>query len=111
MSVRKGNDVLAGGTSITIDNALSVASVNPVQNVVVTTALNTKADASTTYNKTEVDSALASKADASDLQNYATVSDMNTALAGKQDTISAGNGINITDNTISIGNISCGTLE
>lgn len=45
----------------TIDDALSYSSTNPVQNKVVKTALDSKADASTTYTKTEVDTALAGK--------------------------------------------------
>lgn len=45
--------------------------------------------------------ALQGKADASALNNYATTSAMNTALAGKQDTLTAGTGITITNNVIS----------
>ena len=40
MSVRKGNKVIAGGNSITVDSALNPTSPNPVQNSVVTAALN-----------------------------------------------------------------------
>lgn len=36
-----------GGSQITVDDALSTSSENPVQNKVVTTALNAKADAAT----------------------------------------------------------------
>ena len=70
MSVRKGNDVLAGGAPIRIDSALSPTSANPVQNAVVT-----------------------------------------TALSSKQDTISAGSGITITDNTVAVSNLDCGTMS
>ena len=51
MSVRKGDDVLAGGAPIRIDSALSTTSANPVQNSVITAALQT------------VDEALANKQD------------------------------------------------
>lgn len=36
-----------GGSQITVDDALSTSSENPVQNKVVTTAINSKADAAT----------------------------------------------------------------
>ena len=44
MSVRKGNDIIAG--KLAVDAALSTVSENPVQNKVVTTALNSKANIS-----------------------------------------------------------------
>lgn len=44
MSVRKGNDVLAGSAPIRIDSALNEASANPVQNKVVTQALKANID-------------------------------------------------------------------
>lgn len=40
MSVRKGNKVVAGGTSVRIDSQLSNTSANPVQNKVITQAIN-----------------------------------------------------------------------
>lgn len=43
MSVRKGNDVIAGGTVITIDSSLNANSINPVQNSAITTAINNNA--------------------------------------------------------------------
>lgn len=60
------------GSSITVDSALSTTSTNPVQNKVITTKLNSKAD----------------------------TSDMSTALAAKQDRMTAGAHINITGSTI-----------
>ena len=39
MSVRKGNKVVAGGNSTRIDSALSLLSANPVQNKVITEAI------------------------------------------------------------------------
>lgn len=59
-------------SSITVDSALSTTSTNPVQNKVITTELNNKAD----------------------------TSDMSTALAAKQDRLTAGAHINITGSTI-----------
>lgn len=58
----------SGGGSITVDDQLSTTSENPVQNKVITNALN----------------------------------NTNTAVSGKQDTLTAGSGINISGNTISI---------
>jgi uncharacterized glyoxalase superfamily protein PhnB len=59
-------------SSITVDSALSTTSTNPVQNKVITAELNSKAD----------------------------TSDMSTALAAKQDRLTAGAHINITGSTI-----------
>lgn len=44
MSVRKGNKVIAGGNSITIDSAISATSPNPVQNKAVAEALENVAE-------------------------------------------------------------------
>lgn len=51
------NGIEYGGTG-TIDTELSSSSKNPVQNKTVTQALNTKADKSTTYTKTETNALL-----------------------------------------------------
>lgn len=40
MSVRKGNKVIAGGNSITIDPEINATSPNPVQNKAVARAVN-----------------------------------------------------------------------
>lgn len=69
MSIRKGNFVIAGGNSITVDSAINPNSINPVQN-----------------------SAIAN------------------ALALKQDTITAGSGIIVDDDAVSVGNLDCGTM-
>ena len=50
---------LPDAEAITIDNKLDSESTNPVQNKVITEALNAKADKATTYTKTEVDSLVA----------------------------------------------------
>lgn len=67
---------------VTVDQTLDTSSTNAIANSAVATALNSKADSSA-------------------LSDYATTSAMNTALAGKQDTLTAGTGITITNNVIS----------
>ena len=81
-----GNIQIEGGGTITVDSALSTDSENPVQNKVITNALNGKQDAGDYALKSEIPnvSTLATKAE----------------LAGKQDALSAGAGIKIADNTI-----------
>lgn len=78
-------DITSGGT-ITVDSALSSTSENPVQNKVITNALNGKQDAGDYALKSEIPdvSTLATKAE----------------LAGKQDALTEGAGIKIADNTI-----------
>ena len=78
-------DITSGGT-ITVDSELSTTSENPVQNKVITSALNGKQDAGDYALKSEIPdvSTLATKAE----------------LAGKQDALTAGAGIKIADNTI-----------
>ena len=81
-----GNIQIEGGGTITVDSALSATSENPVQNKVITSALNGKQDAGDYALKSEIPdiSTLATKAE----------------LAGKQDALTAGAGIKIADNTI-----------
>ena len=81
-----GNIDITGGGTITVDSALSTDSENPVQNKVITSALNGKQDAGDYALKSEIPdiSTLATKAE----------------LAGKQDALTAGAGIKIADNTI-----------
>ena len=67
---------------VTVDQTLDTSSTNAIANSAVATALNSKADSSA-------------------LSDYATTTAMNTALAGKQDTLTAGTGITITNNVIS----------
>lgn len=61
----------------------------------------TSNDVSIYAEKTYVDASLANKANASDLNAYATIANVNSSLATKQDTLTAGSGINITNNVIS----------
>ena len=81
-----GNIDITGGGTITVDSELSSTSENPVQNKVITNALNGKQDAGDYALKSEIPdiSTLATKAE----------------LAGKQDALTAGAGIKIADNTI-----------
>lgn len=78
-------DITSGGT-ITVDSSLSTTSENPVQNKVITNAINGKQDAGDYALKSEIPdvSGLATKAE----------------LAGKQDALTQGAGIQIADNTI-----------
>ena len=81
-----GNINITGGGTITVDSALSTTSENPVQNKVITTALNGKQDAGDYALKSEIP----------DISTLATKEE----LAGKQDALTAGAGIKIADNTI-----------
>lgn len=81
-----GNIDITGGGTITVDSALSATSENPVQNKVITNALNGKQDAGDYALKSEIP----------DVSGLAT----KTELAGKQDALTAGAGIKIADNTI-----------
>lgn len=66
-----------GGGSITVDDQLSTTSTNPVQNKVITEALN----------------------------------NTNSAVSGKQDALTAGTGISINNNVISVDNSSMGGYQ
>ena len=50
MTVRKGNNVIAGGNSITVDNVISAQSPNPVQNSAIANALAQKQEIITAGN-------------------------------------------------------------
>lgn len=69
--------VSSSGGGITVDDQLSTTSTNPVQNKVITEALNST----------------------------------NSAVSGKQDTLTAGTGISINNNTISVDNSSMGGYQ
>ena len=69
--------VSSSGGGIVVDDQLSTTSTNPVQNKVITEALN----------------------------------NTNTAVSGKQDTLTAGTGISINNNTISVDNSSMGGYQ
>lgn len=57
----KLQDHLGGGSSVTVDASLDSGSTNPVANSAITNALDAKADASTTYTKTEVNNLVNNK--------------------------------------------------
>lgn len=81
----EGNIEIQGGGTITVDSDLSTTSENPVQNKVITTALNGKQDAGDYALKSDLNTLatkeeLATKADAS-------------ALSAKQDTLVSGTNI------------------
>ncbi len=84
-----------GGSEITVDSELSTTSENPVQNKVITTELNKKANSSsipTQLSQLTGDS------------THRTVTDTEkSAWNGKQNALTAGNGIDITNNVISAG--------
>lgn len=81
-----GNIQIEGGGTITVDSSLSTTSENPVQNKVITNAINGKQDAGDYALKSEIP----------DVSGLATKEE----LAGKQDALTAGAGIKIADNTI-----------
>lgn len=69
---------------VTVDQTLDTSSTNAIANSAVATALNSKADSSA-------------------LSDYATTSAMNTALAGKQDTLVSGTNIKTINNQSILG--------
>lgn len=98
----------SGWVQITVDTALSDTSTNPVENRVITQALNNKQN--TISNLATIEAGAAAWATAlqpndniTALVNnagYQTAGDVASAISGKQDTMSAGDGISITSNTI-----------
>ena len=105
--------------SIAVDTALSATSSNPVQNQIIKAALDEKADSASlsavatsgSYNDlvdkptipsaVTVDSALSDSSE-NPIQNKV----INSALAAKQDTLTAGDNITIADNVISASGLS-----
>lgn len=94
-------------TKTEVDTALSgKANVSDVYTKTqVDNALSGKANTSDVYNKTQVDNLLTAKADASNVytksQVDSTVSRIDGDIAGKQDVLTAGTGITISNNVIS----------
>lgn len=90
-----------GYVSIIIDTALNHGSTNPVENRVITKALDGKVSLTyleTNYvTKTALDKAIKN----ADLDNYIKTIDFNHALALKQNVLSTGRGISIIDDVIS----------
>lgn len=71
-----------GGSAWTVDDFLSLTSINPVQNRIITAALNKKADISM-------------------LDNYVSIENLSSYLSGYQQLLTAGFGIRIQGNVIS----------
>ena len=82
-------DTLIAGDNITI------------QNNVISATGGGSLDPSNYYNKTQVDNKLALKADKTQLYSYATIANVNSSLATKQDTLIPGENITIVNNVIS----------
>ena len=105
----------SGWAQIVVDTALSTTSTNPVENRVITQALNNKQD--TIPNLNNVISWAAAWATAlqpwdniTQLTNnawYQTAGDVAAAIVWKQDTLTAGEGIDITNNVITNTWITC----
>lgn len=90
MSVRQGNVVIAGGAPVRIDSALNLNSVNPVQNVVITGALNNKQAKLTAGDNITIE---------------------NNVISADTASYTAGSGIIISDDTIAVSNLDCGTMS
>ena len=105
----------SGWQTIVIDTALSTTSTNPVENRVITQALNNKQN--TISNLSAIESWAAAWATAvqpwdniTQLTNnawYQTAGDVASAISWKQDVLTAGEGIDITNNVITNTWITC----
>ena len=85
----------SGGGTITVDSSLNYASTNPVENRVITLALDGKVDNDTLSSYATKQYVTNTLKDA-DLEGYAKTGD----LDAKQDTLTPGTGISIVDNVI-----------
>ncbi len=101
------------GSGITVDSELSDSSENPVQNKVISSALNSKVNNTTTVNGHALSSNVTVTKSDIGLGNVDNTSDADkpisnatqAALNEKQNTLSAGTNIDITNNTISTKNV------
>lgn len=84
----EGNIEISGGGTITVDTELSETSENPVQNKIITAALNEKAS------KTELSNVSTSKADKADVY---TKQEVDNKLATKQATLIQGTNITLSE--------------
>ena len=91
----------SGNSNITVDKTLSTLSANPVENRTITIALQGKVDNSALQQYAKK-SDLTGKVDSTELENYVTNIQHIQDLATKQNVLTAGSGISIEDNTISI---------
>ena len=110
----EGNISIEAGSSITVDNALSTTSENPVQNKVITTKVNSletslgsKANASdipTKVSQLENDSTYQTKANLDTaLEGYATTESVTTEVGKKQDKLVSGTNIKTVNNQSLLG--------
>lgn len=90
MSLRQGDIVIAGGATVKIDSALNPNSVNPVQNRVITGALNNKQAKLTAGDNITIE---------------------NNVISADTASYTAGSGITITDETIAVSDLDCGTMS
>jgi hypothetical protein len=89
----------------TVDQTYDPTSANAQSGAAVADAISTKQDVISDLASIRSGAAAGATAvQQADLAPYATTSAMNTALAAKQDTLTAGTGIDITSNTISVEN-------
>ena len=82
----KLNSIASGATKVTVDSTLNTNSTNPVQNKVVTNALNGKANASHTHEIADVDGLQTALDNKQPVGNYATSAELTSGLAGKANT-------------------------
>lgn len=104
MSIRKGDDVIAGGNTARIESQLNSNSVNPVQNRVIANKIQTVEGNVTDLqiqNSVITNKIQTIEGNVTDLQN------------NKQNTIVAGDGIVIDSDgvTINVGGLDCGTMS
>ena len=85
---------------IVVDNQLSLISTNPVQNRVITRALEYKVD-TTTLSSYATKEYVTNQLSNVQVSGYITDSDLDTALQLKQDVLTAGKGIAIVNNVVS----------
>jgi hypothetical protein len=103
LTISSDGTLSANASSVTVDSALSTTSTNPVQNKVINTALNGKQASLSTAQLNAVNSGITS-AKVTTYDGYAsqiaTKADI-SALDDKQDTLTAGDHIDITNDVIS----------
>lgn len=95
-------EVGSGGGEIDVDDALSITSENPVQNKVINSALTNKVDKVSGKGLSSNDYTNNDKNKLAGLSNYDDT-EVRGLINGKQDQLTAGSGIDITNNVISAG--------
>lgn len=92
----KLNSIASGATKVTVDSALNTNSTNPVQNKVVTNALNGKANTSHTHEIADVDGLQTALDNKQPVGDYATSAELTSGLAGKANTSHTHTGSQVT---------------